>query len=171
MNLSRQNDARSNLASWRTAAKSLADDQLRGFNYNEERLDAKIIAELYQLGHVKTASDTLEVVGNWPRMLPLVIAELKGKRTKSDFTTRSLNIIRAYVAACAGGFAPVTLHKVKTEYARLFVKAKRPRNKTVRAWLASLEERNQIPRHKSFRKMLKRYGGAVRKDRRGRPPK
>jgi hypothetical protein len=166
MSLSRQDAARS-------YAKSLTDDHLRSFAFanDQERLDAKMIAELYQLGHVKAASDVLEVVGNWPRMLPLVVNELRGKRTKSDFATSSLNIIRAYIAARALDPAPVTLHKVKTEYARLFVKAKRPREKSVRAWLASLEGCNQIPRHKSFRQVLKRYGGAIRKDRRGRPRK
>ena len=100
----------------------------------------------------------LETLGNWPRMLPLVIAELKGKRTKSDLTTTGLNIIRASIAAFAGDSAPITLHKAKTEYARLFVKERRPRGKTVRAWLASLEDRNKIPDHKTFRKTLQRPG-------------
>jgi hypothetical protein len=157
--------------SMRSYATSLTDHQLRGFDYNEERLDAKIIAELYSLGEIETATDSLAVAGDWKRILPMVIAELKGKRAKCDPSPESLNIIRAYVAACAGDFAPITIHKVKMEYALLFTEEKRPRNTTDRAWLTSLEGRNKIPRHKTFRKTLKRYGVPVCEDNRGRPPK
>jgi hypothetical protein len=160
----------------RAYALSLTDDELRawGFVNDQERLDAKTITKLYQSDRVKEASEMLETLGNWPRMLPLVIDELKGKRTKSDLTTSGLNIIRACIAAFAGDPAPITLHKVKTEYARLFVKERRPRGKTVRAWLASLEDRNKIPDHKTFRKTLQRLecdGPLICKDRSGRPQK
>jgi hypothetical protein len=156
----------------RSCALSLADDHLRGFAYNQERLDAKVIAELYELGHVKEASDVLAVIGNWERVLPLVVTELKGERKKSDFSPKNLNIIRAYIAACAFDLSAThTVHKVMMEYARLFVKEKRPRAMTPCAWLADLEARNEIPDHKTFRKTLDRYGAAIREDRQGRPRK
>jgi hypothetical protein len=154
----------------RCYAKSLSDDQLRGFDYDQERLDAKMIAEFYQLGHVQAASDILATIGNWKRFLPLVLNELNGKPTKSDLRTSGLNIIRAYIAVVAGDLdATRILHEVKTEYARLFVRERGPPNMTVRAWLASLQKCNKIPRDKSFQEVLKRYGASIRKDRRGRP--
>lgn len=167
-NRSKQDEARA-------YAKSLSDDDLRGFAYDQERLDAKVIAGIYQLGHVKEAAAALAAVlelgADWRQVLRFVLVELEGKRTRSDFSTNSLNIIRAYIAACAFDSAPITPHKVKTEYVRLFTKERRPRNKTIRAWLRDLDKCNKIPDHKTFRETLERYGAAIRKDRRGRPRK
>ena len=170
----------------RSFVRSLTDDQLRGFDYDHERFAAKRIAELYRANLISDANRLLKAVvnvENCQRIGRLIDAELKGKRTKSDLRAVGFNILRAYgVARCNAtdiwpGFAfgnpddMVTFHEVKCEYARLFVKEHRPRNMTARAWLASLEKRNKIPRHKTFRETLTRYGAEICKDRRGAPRK
>jgi hypothetical protein len=160
----------------RVYAKSLTDDHLRGFAYDQERIDAKMVAELYQLGHVKYAMEALAAVvelgADLRRMSRFLVLELEGKRTKSNFKTKNLNIIRSYIAACAFDLsAAPTVHELQTEYARLFIEEGRPRGMTLCAWLADLEARGEIPDHKTFRKTVKRYGGKIRKDRCGRPRK
>ena len=158
----------------RSYAKWLTNQQLRGFDYDQERNDAKLIAELYSLGERKAAFDTLritlDITGNMQRVLHLVLDELKGKRTKSDVTTQGFNIIRAYIAACAFDHcAALTLHDVRMEYVRLFIKEQQPRDMTVRGWLTDLEKNNKIPHRDVFRRILTRYGASIRKDLRGRP--
>jgi hypothetical protein len=158
------------------------DDDLRafGFGNDQQRLDAKLAASLYREGFVKEAGEVLGValgLGNWKRMLPLVLDELNGKRRKSDLKPIGINIVRAYcnAAYCLSqrGDAPVpTVFEGKREYVRLFAREEvRPRNQSIRCWLSNLASRNLIPHHGEFLKTFRRCEFPYRQDRRGAPRK
>jgi hypothetical protein len=149
-------------------AESWSDDELMGFAYDEERFDAELIAGLYQSGRVKAASEYLARIGNWSHTLPLLLNELNGKR-RTVLSQKRLNIVRAYIAACPDEVATPTLFAVKLEYARLFVKEQRAQKVRARRWLRDLEERNEIPRERTFRETLKRCRLRLRADQWGAP--
>jgi len=148
------------------------DDQLRqiALDRDGEHFAAHVIATLYKSGRSAAADRLFAAIGHSPRMHELVGKKWKGKRTKSDLTPTGIEIVRAWFAAterCGmisyeseremtlhlNAISP-TLHEVKMEYAKLFVKEQRPTDKTARAWLVGLEGENKIPRDRTFRKTL-----------------
>ena len=147
----------------------LSDHNLQSFAFpnDQERLDAKMIADLYRSGHIKEGGEILAIaVSNSEdhrRLLRLIDKEMRGKRIKPCFTAKACNIIRAdvVVAGAIDSGAHVTLHTVRLEYAALFVKEPRPRNMSASAWLAKLELENKIPNYKTFQQTLKRYGADI----------
>jgi hypothetical protein len=138
------------------------------------------VGGLYRDGYDEEADRLFGLIGRSPQMLRLVADAWEGKRTKSDLTQTGIKIIRAWIAACeAKGFnfesptrfVSVTLFEVKRAYARAFVEERRPTSLTERDWLTKLEERNEIPRHATFRATLRRCELLIHKDRCRRPRK
>jgi hypothetical protein len=158
------------------SARALSDDDLRGFNYDQEQIDAKMIADLYRLGCIKESLDEFvfslkrteekDWPHDWTRMARLVVGELDGKPRRKPISRDSFNIIRAYIAAAAAdgrdSREAVTIYEVRSQFAEMFAKKQRPPEITLRVWL---ETSSEIPPRQTFRRVLKRYGANIRRER------
>jgi hypothetical protein len=114
------------------------DDELIALALNDDRLDARAVAELWKSGHVKEALAYLEVVGS-PRILRLVADAREGKPLLK-LTKLRLNLMRAYATYRAdqlledGVYRPPTCTEVRKQWKRLY-RWKSPDNRVIRRTL------------------------------------
>ena len=161
-----------------------SDDVLRKLTIDDEHFRARWLASLLKRRRIanEDAVEILVLLTHSPRLRKLLDEALKGKPLRSDLSALGIKIVRAWQSAadrCGmyhygdreivvnGKVKPPTLHQVKLEYARLFIRERRPQNKTVRGWLLNLQEQNKVPRDASFKKTLARCGCEFRLEKGG----